>query len=78
MDKPVRMRIKVGLTDEDLDQLRNGERHEWTFPNLIGKGSVDIELYNEDREQEDRDEREYENRREDSCEAYHRHKEMED
>lgn len=39
--------IKIGLTYEDIDDLRSGETFEWSFEDQ-NKNIVEVELYNSD------------------------------
>lgn len=40
------MKIKIPITDEELDELREGKIFNWTF------NGVDVEIYNEEYDED--------------------------
>ena len=50
-----KQKLRIGFSESDLDDLRNGHTHNWTFATDKGE-MIDIELYNEDIEVIDEDE----------------------
>lgn len=46
--------IELPFSQSDLEDLMNGDEHNWAFPTDRGE-TIDIRLYNEDYEQNDED-----------------------
>lgn len=42
-------KIRIGFSDEDLDELRRGRTHNWCFSTKSGE-MIDVELYSEEEE----------------------------
>ena len=52
---PPKSRIEIDMTESDLDELREGKKFDWTYPDQNGN-DIDVHLFNSDLEDQDEEE----------------------